>query len=100
MPPLRTQQQFLTLHGRQLHFVAYEEQAGNVRRGIEAIPAMWFMMAGANRCPVMAFDPAQPEVDLTKALKRWAESNAFGPDGPPPVPVLDPARVVRSRWEE
>jgi hypothetical protein len=100
MASLRTQQQFLTIHGRQLHFVAYEEQAGNPRRGIEAVPAMWFMMAGSNRCPVMAYDPAQPEVDLTEALKQWAESNAFGPDGPPAAVVVDPARLERSRWEE
>lgn len=100
MPSLRTQQQFITISGRQLHFVAYEEQPGNVRRGIEAIPAMWFMMAGANRCPVMAYDPAQAEVELTKALKRWAVDNAFGPDGPQPVPVVDAAKLERSRWEE
>jgi hypothetical protein len=99
MSQLRTQQQFLTLHGRQLHFVAYEEQPGNARRGIEAIPAMWFMMAGSARCPVMAYDPAQAEGDLTKALKRWAESNAFGPEGPPPAPVA-PARAVACGWVE
>jgi hypothetical protein len=99
MPSLRTQQQFLTLHGRQLHFVAYEEQPGNVRRGIAAIPAMWFMMAGASRFPVMAFDPAQAESELTRELMQWAESNAFGPEGPPPPPV-DPGRLERSRWEE
>lgn len=99
MSNLRTQQQFLTVHGRQLHFVAYEEQPANARRGIEAVPAMWFMMAGSARCPVMAFDPSQAEGDLTKALKRWAEHNAFGPDGPP-APKAEPAKAGRSRWEE
>lgn len=96
---LRTQQHFLTVRGRQLHFVAYEEQPGNPRRGVEPIPAMWCLMAGSSRCPVMAFDPAQGEADLAAALTLWAEGNAFGGPEEPPV-VVDPVAVDRRRWLE
>jgi hypothetical protein len=99
MANLRTPQHFLTLHGRRLHFVAYEEQPGNARRGIESVPAMWFLMAGSARCPVMAFDADQPEDELTQALARWAESNAFGPEGPV-APSPSPVRPESSLWEE
>lgn len=96
----RTLQQFITVRGRRLHFVAYDAQPGNPRRGIEAVPAMWCMMAGLTRCPVMAFDPAQPEADRAKALERWAEHNAFGAAAPVPQPQPQPHRGAGDRWEE
>ncbi len=99
MASLHTTQQRIHLHGRDLHFVAYEEQPANLRRGIERVPAMWFLMAGASRCPVMEFDPNQPGVDLIRALTQWAECNAFAAPtrhaAPPSV-----ARDNRRRWEE
>jgi hypothetical protein len=100
MATLRTPQQHIRLHGRDLHFVAYEEQPANVRRGIAMVPAMWYMMAGTNRCSVMQFDPDQPAPDVVRALTQWAECNAFGanPDKVPEPPKV--TRPERSRWEE
>jgi hypothetical protein len=73
----------ITLHGRDLHFVAYEATPGNARRGEPYQPPMWYLMSEGKRHPVMEHIEGQSLAGLDKALREWAEANAFGPVAAP-----------------
>jgi len=75
---LHPTQHRVTLHGRELHFVAYEGTPANDRRGIAASPPMWYLMSQGKRHPVMEQVPGQSLEDIDRALCAWAEANAFG----------------------
>jgi hypothetical protein len=69
----------ITLHGRELHFVAYEGIPANARRGEPAVPPTWYLMSGGKRHRVMEYLIGQPVAERDAALKAWAEANAMGP---------------------
>jgi hypothetical protein len=69
----------ITLHGRELHFVAYEGIPANVRRGEPAVPPTWYLMSGGKRHRVMEYLIGQPVAERDNALRQWAEENALGP---------------------
>ncbi len=69
----------ISLHGRDLHFVAYEATEADSRRGELRQPAMWYLMSEGKRHPVMECIPGQPLAALDLNLREWAEANAFGP---------------------
>jgi len=75
----QAQQHRITLHGRELHFVAYEGIPANTRRGEPAVPPTWYLMSGGKRHKVMECLIGQPVEERDAALKKWAEENAVGP---------------------
>lgn len=57
--------------GRAFHFVSYEEQPANDRRGVAAVPAMWYLMGPAKRWPVMPQISGQSQEDIEAGLLSW-----------------------------
>ena len=78
----QAQQHRITLHGRELHFVAYEGIPANTRRGEPAVPPTWYLMSGGKRHKVMECLIGQPVEERDAALRKWAEENAVGPRHP------------------
>lgn len=77
----KTEQHRIILHGRELHFVAYEGVPANARRGEPAVPPMWYLMSAGKRHRVMEYSIGQSTMEVDGALRQWAEENAFGPAG-------------------
>jgi len=75
----KPEQHRITLHGRELHFVAYEGIPANERRGEPAVPPMWYLMSGGKRHRVMECLIGQSVEERDAALRKWAEENAIGP---------------------
>ncbi len=75
----KTEQHRLTLHSRELHFVAYEGIPANARRGEPAVPPSWYLMSGGKRHRVMEWLIGQSVEERDSALRKWAEENAMGP---------------------
>jgi hypothetical protein len=73
----------ITLHGRVLHFVAYEAEPAEPRRGEPSRPPMWYLMSEGKRHPVMEHLVGQSLAALDRTLREWAEANAFGPVAAP-----------------
>jgi hypothetical protein len=69
----------MTLHGRELHFVAYEGVPANERREQPAVPPTWYLMSEGKRHRVMECQIGQPLEEVDSALRHWAEENAVGP---------------------
>ena len=65
--------------GREFHFVSYEPQPANERRGTEAVPAMWCMMSGGTRLPVFPQLKGQDVEELDRELLRWVDAQIFKP---------------------
>ena len=90
MSAFKPQQRHLAIDGRTFHFVSYEAQPPNPRRGEEGGPAMWFLMVEGRRCPALNYDPAQDLMDVDAALAVWVEANALAP-----APAAPPSRAGR-----
>jgi hypothetical protein len=86
MSAFKPQQCHLTIHGRVLHFVAYEGRPAH--RGQAAAPAMWYLMVEGRRFPVFPWDATLTPAALDAALCAWALDNAMGP-----IPAGPPART-------
>jgi hypothetical protein len=71
--------------GRLFHFVSYDEQPANDRRGEPAVPAMWYLMGPAKRWPVMPQVTGQSQEDLEASLLDWVVGQ--GLDRQPKTPV-------------
>jgi len=74
----KPQQRYLTIRGREYHFVSYEGRSAS-RRHPQPAPAMWYLMVEGHRCPVVPCNPALSPADLDAALAAWVSSNAQGP---------------------
>ncbi len=74
----KVEQRRLHHRGREFHFVSYEAQLGNERRGEPAIPPMWYLMIEGKRCPVLPHVPGQELIELDGALLRWLDEQVFG----------------------
>ena len=77
MSAFKPQQRHLAMGGRNFHFVSYEAQEPNARRGELGSPPMWCLMVEGRRCPVLSYDPAQPLEDVDIALAKWVKENAL-----------------------
>ena len=64
--------------GRTFHFVSYDHQPANERRGVEAVPAMWYLMGPGKRWPVMPQVAGQAAEELERALVDWLRSQGLG----------------------
>ena len=96
MSAFKSQQRLLTIRDRAFHFVSYEGQPANVRRGEAASPAMWYLMVEGRRCPALLWEPDQSLDDVDQQLIRWATENAFRPLGEVGA-VASPARPAPSQ---
>lgn len=74
----KVEQRRLSHRGREFHFVSYDAQIANERRGVEAIPPMWYLMIEGKRRPVLPHVPGQELGELDGALLRWVDEQVFG----------------------
>ena len=61
------EQRRLIHRGREFHFVSYDAQIANERRGEVAMPPMWYLMNEGKRRPVMEQVPGMPIEELDRA---------------------------------
>lgn len=87
MSHFRPDQHYLQVHGRTLHFVAYEGRPGNERQGQQAEPPTWYLMCEGSRRRVMPHEAGQPEAERNAALLKWAMANTVDPNSTPPTRV-------------
>ncbi len=85
MSSFKSEQHRVDLHGRQLHFVAYEGRPAHAGRGEAAEPPMWYLMCEGHRLPVMPHTLGQPVDEVLASLRAWAASNIGGTAVEPPV---------------
>ena len=78
MSAFKTRQCHLLVDGRTFHFVAYESQPENRARSQAAEPAMWCLMVGGRRWPVMPFVAGETEDVLQESFSRWIATHATG----------------------
>src|SRR5215210_243045 len=74
----KVEQRRLSHRGREFHFVSYDAQIANERRGQPAIPAMWYLMIEGKRRPVLPHVPGQELMELDGALLQWVDEEVFG----------------------
>ena len=78
MSSYKFEQRRLTHRGREFHFVSYDAQLANERRGEIAMPPMWYLMNEGKRRPVMEQTMGMPVEDIDRALLQWVESEVYG----------------------
>lgn len=79
MSTYKVEQQHVTHAGRDFHFVSYDAQPANERKGETAVPPMWYLMGPARRWPVMPHTHGQAEGDLQRALVGWLKEQGLVP---------------------
>jgi hypothetical protein len=77
MSSYKVLQQRISHAGKHFHFVSYDGQPGNVRRGEPATGPMWYLMRAGKRWPVMPQVAGQPESETTAALGSWLASEGL-----------------------
>jgi hypothetical protein len=80
-PPVssyKVEQCRVTYCGRNFHFVSYDHQPANERRGDPALPAMWYLMGPGKRWPVMPQIVGQADDDVERALVGWLQAQGLG----------------------
>ena len=78
MSSYKVEQRRLSHRGREFHFVSYDAQLANERRGEPAVPPMWYLMNEGKRRPVVPQVPGQSLVELDGALRQWVDEQVFG----------------------
>jgi hypothetical protein len=81
----KSEQRRLVYRGREFHFVSYEGRVANVRRGEDALPAMWFLMSEGKRQQVMPQTLGQDVAAIDRALVAWLNEHVFPEPAPRPV---------------
>lgn len=74
----KVEQRRLSHRGREFHFVSYDAQVANERRGVPALPPMWYLMNEGKRRPVLPYVQGQELVELDDALLRWVDEQVYG----------------------
>ena len=77
MSAYKTRQHYITRRGRLFHFVSYEAVDENLRKGQEAMPATWYLMAAGKRWPAMDQQPGLDEATEVAQLTEWLEETMF-----------------------
>jgi hypothetical protein len=75
----KVEQRRLTYHGRDFHFVSYDGNPEDERRGMPAMPAMWYLMGPGRRWPAVPQVPGQADEALEHALVGWLKNQGLGP---------------------
>jgi hypothetical protein len=73
----KVEQCHVRIGGRTFHFVSYDHEPANERRGLPAVPAMWYLMGPAKRWPVFPQVPGQTAEQLETALVSWLHAQGL-----------------------
>lgn len=71
------EQRRLHYRGREFHFVSYEGQPANAKRGQPATAPAWWLMNSGRRWEVMPFHPGYDEATLDRAFTAWLDEHVF-----------------------
>lgn len=77
MSSYKVEQHHVRYGGRTFHFVSYDHEPANERRGLAAVPAMWYLMGPAKRWPVMPQVAGQTAEELETAFVSWLRSQGL-----------------------
>ncbi|MDQ3243035.1 MAG: hypothetical protein M3Q09_04855 [Gemmatimonadota bacterium] len=77
MPKHKVQQHRVTSGGRSFHFVSYEAQVANARRGDIEMGPMWCLMRAGKRWPAIPYVEGQTDAEVTQGLQVWLESHGM-----------------------
>ncbi|MDO8502644.1 MAG: hypothetical protein Q7S20_12445 [Gemmatimonadaceae bacterium] len=77
MSAYKNQQHRLVRGSHQFHFVSYDGQPSNPRRGEPATVPMWYLMRAGKRWPVMPQVLGVPDSEVTQALTAWLDSQGI-----------------------
>ena len=77
MSSYKVEQCHVRYDGRTFHFVSYDHEPANERRGLPAVPAMWYLMGPAKRWAVMPQVAGQTPEELEAALVDWLRSQGL-----------------------
>jgi hypothetical protein len=78
--------------GRVFHFVSYDREPANERRGTAEVPAMWYLMGPGKRWPVMPQIAGQTPEALESDLLRWLGAQGLDREAPPLLTRRVPSR--------
>jgi hypothetical protein len=67
----------VTYRGRDFHFVSYDGQPANIRKGEVAVVAMWYLMGPGKRWPVMPQVPGQADDERERAFVTWLKEQGL-----------------------
>jgi hypothetical protein len=71
MSSYKNAQHYLKLRGRDFHFVSYDGQPANIKKGEVEVGPMWYLMGPGKRWPVMPQVEGQSDEEIAKGLKNW-----------------------------
>jgi hypothetical protein len=71
------EQRRLVYRDREFHFVSYDGQPANVKRGQPATAPAWWLMGAGTRWEVAPFWPGQSPEELDRVFTRWLEQHVF-----------------------
>jgi hypothetical protein len=71
------EQRRLQYRGREFHFVSYDGQPANAKRGQVATMPAWWLMNSGRRWEVMPFHPGLDEAELDRAFTAWLDEHVF-----------------------
>jgi len=74
----KIEQRRVSYRGRDFHFVSYDRQPPNERRGEPEVPPMWYLMGPGKRWPVMPQVPGQTDEEVEHSLVGWLKAQGLG----------------------
>jgi len=77
MSKYKVQQHRVSCGTRSFHFVSYEAQVANVRRGDVEMGPMWGLMRAGKRWPAIPHVVGQDDAEATRALVAWLRSQGM-----------------------
>jgi hypothetical protein len=73
----KIEQRRVSYRGRDFHFVSYDGQPANTRRGQAAVPPMWYLMGPGKRWPVMEQTVGQTDEEVERGLLSWLKEQGM-----------------------
>ncbi len=70
----KVQQHRIRHGGQSFHFVSYDAQPGNEKRGEPAVGPMWYLMRAGKRWPVIPQVLGHSEAEAAAALGTWLQT--------------------------
>jgi hypothetical protein len=71
------EQRRLVHRGREFHFVSYDGQPANEKRGQAATAPAWWLMGAGTRWEVAPFQFGQSQEELDRVFTRWLDAHVF-----------------------
>jgi hypothetical protein len=78
MSSYKVEQRRLQHRDRQFHFVSYQGQPADARKGEPATPDMWYLINNGKRHAVIPQVHGQDEAELDEALLGWIDEHIYG----------------------